>query len=174
MNQNPNPKFERSETSPPKQAPLHLRMVAFLIDWTLISIAFTILGILYAVTLGMILVHIPFIGPLLHQFGYQILYSSVFILYHTYFEGGNEQATYGKQLCGLKINCSDGKALDWKKSSLRGAGKLLSKAVFLLGFLLAFIRSDRKAFHDLILSTDVVSFRKPHPKIEEITSRFPL
>jgi uncharacterized RDD family membrane protein YckC len=56
----------------------------------------------------------------------------------------------------------------------RGGAKLLSKILFLLGFVMAFLRPDKKALHDLIMNTDVVQIDEPHPKIKEVFSRFSL
>ncbi|MBT3785531.1 RDD family protein [bacterium] len=166
---------EKQKDTGPDLAPLSLRSLAYLIDWILIAISSTILGLLYIFTLGFVLLHIPLVGPLLNQFIFQLLYALVFILYHAYFESDEDQATVGKKLCGLKvIRGNASRKLSFGDAFSRGGAKLLSKILFLLGFVMAFLRPDKKALHDLIMNTDVVQIDEPHPKIKEVFSRFSL
>ena len=164
---------EKEKSEETSLAPLPLRSFAYLLDWILIAIGSSLLGLVYVFSLGWVLVYIPLIGPILNQFIFQILYALVFVLYHAYFESDEAQATVGKKLCGLKVIRSDGgRELGFGDAFSRGGSKLLSKILFMLGFVMAFLRPDKRALHDLMMKTDVIQISEPHPRIKELFSRF--
>lgn len=70
----------------------------------------------------------------------------------------NRGATPGKMLLGLKVVDSEtGTHLSYGRSFMREAfAKLVSLVLLGAGFLMVIFRSDRKALHDLIMSTEVI------------------
>lgn len=67
-------------------------------------------------------------------------------------------ASLGKMALGLKVvDARDGTNLSFLTGALRDSvGKLLS-AFFLIGYLIAFFRGDKRALHDLIVGSQVIS-----------------
>lgn len=83
----------------------------------------------------------------------------VWWLYFALFESSNWHATPGKRALGLEVADVNGVHLRFGRASLRFAGKLLSAAPALLGFLLAAWTPHKQALHDLIASTLVLKAR---------------
>lgn len=150
---------------------LVLRSIAFMIDWTLISIITVVLCILYMLTLGLVIVHIPLIGGLLFSHAQELIYASIFIGYHVHFEGTHHSATPGKKICGLQVLLPETANSRIKLAALRGFCKLFSQTFMFLGFLPAFFRKDRRAVHDLPIGSDVIQSGEPHPRLKDFLNR---
>lgn len=76
-------------------------------------------------------------------------------LYSAWQESSAAGATLGKRARGLRGARNDGQPLGFGRASARAAGKLLSGALLLIGFLLAAGR-EKLALHDRITGTQVV------------------
>ncbi len=70
--------------------------------------------------------------------------------------------TPGKLLFDLRVfDVRTGAYLSYKKTFTREmVGKMISMATFLIGFIMAAFRSDKKALHDLMTGTQVLKKRK--------------
>ena len=102
-NAHPQNSTSGNHRDPEPTGDLILRSIAFMIDWTLISILTVILCLLYALTLGLVIVYVPLIGEFIFSYGNQLIYALVFIGYHGYFEGALDSSTPGKKICGLGV-----------------------------------------------------------------------
>ncbi len=66
-------------------------------------------------------------------------------------------ATPGKLVFGIQIVKISGEKLNFWEAGLRDSiGKLVSSSILGIGYLIAFVRADRCALHDLIFKTQVV------------------
>lgn len=77
--------------------------------------------------------------------------------YFVWFTASGRQATFGKQLCGLKVEQADtGERISIPRSLGRELGKYVSAAVFCLGFLIVAFTRRKQGLHDLLATTVVV------------------
>lgn len=107
------------------------RMAAFIIDWVILLVLLSLLG----------------------------MKSYSFIIWWLYFalmESSESQATLGKMLMGLKVTDLRGKRLSFGKATGRYFAKLLSWMTLMIGFLMAFFTEKRQALHDLISGCVVI------------------
>ncbi len=78
------------------------------------------------------------------------------IIYFTYFESSNKQATIGKMAMKIKVVNQEGERLSVGNALGRSLGKILSSLTCGIGFFVAFFNKDEKSLHDMIASTFVV------------------
>jgi len=77
--------------------------------------------------------------------------------YFVWFAASEQQATYGKQLCGLKIQHADsGERISILQSLGRELAKIVSYAVLFLGFLIIGFTKRKQGLHDFLAATVVV------------------
>lgn len=77
-------------------------------------------------------------------------------LYWPLMHASARQATLGKQMLGLKVTGYSGERISILRAIARELGKILSGAVFMLGYLMAAFTARKQALHDLVASTYVV------------------
>jgi uncharacterized RDD family membrane protein YckC len=77
-------------------------------------------------------------------------------LYFALFESGAMQATPGKRALGLKVVDDDGARIGFGRASGRFFGKIVSGAVFYIGFLMVGFSERKQALHDMMANTLVV------------------
>lgn len=90
-----------------------------------------------------------------------ILFSSLasFVMYWLYnagFESSIRQATPGKSLLRIIVTDLAGNRISFGTATGRCLGKLLSAAIFFIGFLMAAFTNHKQALHDRIAGTIVV------------------
>ncbi|MGN6520826.1 MAG: RDD family protein [Dokdonella sp.] len=83
-------------------------------------------------------------------------------LYFALFEAGAMQATPGKRALGLKVVDDVGARIGFGRATGRYFGKIVSGAIFYVGFLMAGFTERKQGLHDLMASTYVV-FREVQP-----------
>lgn len=83
-------------------------------------------------------------------------------LYFALFESSAMQATPGKRALGLKVVDENGLRIGFGRASGRYFGKIVSGAIFYVGFLMAGFTERKQALHDLMAATLVV-FREVQP-----------
>lgn len=89
--------------------------------------------------------------------GTSVLISQVIsYLYFTIMEASKYQATLGKMALGLKVTDLNGKPLDFPRALLRNIGKIVSGAIFLIGYIMAGLTEKKQALHDMFASALVV------------------
>jgi uncharacterized RDD family membrane protein YckC len=134
----PRPKGESRFATVPR------RFVAILLDALILSFVFVVLGLgLGVVGLGD--------ADLL-----RILFGGVAVAYEAYFMAGGTGQTPGKKVLGVRVVAADGSTLTTGQSWGRSAAKLLSGALWCLGYVPALFTRERTTLHDLIARTRVV------------------
>jgi uncharacterized RDD family membrane protein YckC len=143
-----------SEVPPGRRAaPARLWLGAAVIDTTVVAT----LGIVTSLCIHVVLIVLP------ERFASSesvVLWGTGALLAGAYFvyAWGYEGATLGQRMLGLRIVRADSPSLDerlgLRRASLRLSGLLLG--FFAADLLVAFLRSDRRALHDLIAGSVVV------------------
>jgi len=82
------------------------------------------------------------------------------LLYWPVMQASWLQATFGKALLGMRITSYQGNRIFFLRSVGRELAKILSSALFLLGYILAGFTARKQSLHDLLASTYVVRARK--------------
>jgi len=77
-------------------------------------------------------------------------------LYFALFEGSRLQATPGKLAMGIKVVDERGRRIGFAHASGRFIGKILSGALFGIGYLLPAFSDRKRALHDMVANTLVV------------------
>ena len=159
----------------PVYAGFWIRTGAFIIDSVIISIPVTILSIPF---LGYALLRM---APYLEEYSYtqtvsmemasaffmfcsvifflQLLHLIIFWLYFACFESSRKQATWGKQLFGLRVTDTNGQRLSFARASGRSFAKIISYAILCVGFMMAGWTKQKRALHDFIAGTQVIKNR---------------
>jgi uncharacterized RDD family membrane protein YckC len=84
---------------------------------------------------------------------------AVWLIWFFYFpvmHASARQGTFGKALLGLKVARVDGGRISILRSLARELAKILSSAVFMVGYIMAGFTGRKQALHDLVASTYVV------------------
>jgi uncharacterized RDD family membrane protein YckC len=141
------------------------RLVAYLIDSTIITIVFFILFMIamMAFLFGSISGNssewfAALIDPTRASsilIFIWIFYAAMSIAYFTYFHGTTGR-TPGKMLLGLQVLCADGTPLSFGIAFLRAVGYLISGALFNIGFIWAAFDKRKQGWHDKIAGTIVI------------------
>jgi len=77
-------------------------------------------------------------------------------LYFAIFESSQKQATFGKQIMGLRVVDMNRGKIGFGKASGRYFGKIISGAIFLIGFFMAAFTEKSQALHDIMSNCLVV------------------
>lgn len=82
------------------------------------------------------------------------------LLYWPVMQASKLQATFGKALLGMRVTGYQGNRIFFLHSLGRELSKILSSAVFMVGYILAAFTARKQSLHDLLASTYVVRARK--------------
>jgi uncharacterized RDD family membrane protein YckC len=85
-----------------------------------------------------------------------ILLSLIPLLYHSAFECSSYQATPGKMALGIVVTDMQGRRISFARSLGRNVGKILSKMILYIGFLMAAFTVKQQALHDMLADCLVV------------------
>lgn len=85
-----------------------------------------------------------------------MLIFAIRILYFALFESSRFQATPGKLALGLVVTDMQGQSVSFLRALGRNLGKILSKAIFMIGFIMAGLTDKKQALHDLLADTLVI------------------
>ena len=135
------------------------RLLAFLIDYVIVSILIAILFIL-AVQFGLT-IKIPTMDDIMKEsFVERLRLMSVIylalIIYNSAGEASAWEGSIGKRICRLVVVDVDGQGLNYPKALLRSFGKAISLFINGLGFVSIFWSEHRQALHDYLAKTYVV------------------
>ena len=142
-----------------------LRLVAYLIDSTVIGLVAMAIAIPLILVLGL--------GAGLSSMGGDPSPTAIFALISFYLafiaaalvgqwlyfamaESSSWQATVGKRILGLKVTDLNGGRITFGKASGRFFGKILSSMILNIGFIMAGFTEKKQALHDVLASTLVV------------------
>ena len=89
-------------------------------------------------------------------FSWQLVVLILMWLYFALWESGVKQSTWGKRLLGIKVVGADGGRIGFARATGRFFSKILSYAIFYIGFIMAAFTNRKRALHDMIAETYVV------------------
>jgi Predicted membrane protein/domain len=148
-----------------KYAGFWRRLVAYLIDSTIITIVFFVLFMIamMAFLLGSMSGNSSkWLADLMDPTRVSsiliftwIFYAAMTIAYFTYFHGTTGR-TPGKMLLGLQVLSADGTPISFGIAFLRAVGYLISGALFNIGFIWAAFDKRKQGWHDKIAGTVVI------------------
>lgn len=128
----------------PEYPPFLLRAIAFFFDILIVGIPLNIFLSRFDGWPGDV-------GPV------PSLFSAVAIwLYFAVQESSWRQATIGKHVMGIKVTDMYGERLSFWRATGRHLGKILSSALFAIGYLMAGFTEKKQALHDIMAGTLVV------------------
>jgi uncharacterized RDD family membrane protein YckC len=135
-----------------------IRFVACIIDGLILGIASA--AISYPVTFGLALAMNSEIGGILSQAaGFALGLGASYFYYGWFYT--NKGGSPGKLLFDLRVARMDtGATVTWNRAFGRECAKYLSWATLSIGFIMAGVREDKRALHDLIADTQVTRVRK--------------
>ncbi|HEY3295109.1 MAG TPA: RDD family protein [bacterium] len=85
-----------------------------------------------------------------------ILLSLIPLIYFSAFECSEYQATPGKMALGIIVTDMQGRRISFARSLGRNVGKILSKMILYIGFLMAAFTEKQQALHDMLADCLVV------------------
>jgi uncharacterized RDD family membrane protein YckC len=77
-------------------------------------------------------------------------------LYHTLMESSPYQATLGKLVLGSIVTDLEGRRISFARANGRFFGKMVSGAIFNIGYLMAGFTEKKQALHDILAGTLVI------------------
>ena len=77
-------------------------------------------------------------------------------MYFALLQSSAKQATVGKMALNLIVTDLNGDRLTFARASLRYFSKILSSAIFMIGYIMAAFTEKHQALHDLIANTYVI------------------
>jgi uncharacterized RDD family membrane protein YckC len=79
------------------------------------------------------------------------------VAYYVYFSGGPKGATYGKQICGIKIiDFNNGGPIGYGRAFIRFLMQIVSGWIFYLGYLWMLWDKEKQCWHDKVANDVVV------------------
>jgi uncharacterized RDD family membrane protein YckC len=142
-----------------KPAGFWMRYAALGIDWQVLALPMALFGIAAAVTIPARstgrLPRSTVIAVIL-TFG---LFLLAFIVVYSIWMHGRWGQTLGKMALGMKVVRMDGSPLGYGGAIIRWFGSVLSGLIFMIGYIMAGLRSDKRALHDLIAGSRVTYIR---------------
>jgi len=143
------------------------RLVAFMIDSTMVTIIFVVLCVIAGLAFffgAMSTNNSALLNDLVKPKGFSSVvflilgfYIAINIAYFSYFHGTTGR-TPGKMLLGLQVYCADGTEVSFGIAFLRAVGYLVSSLLLTIpiGFIWAAFDKKKQAWHDKIAGTVVV------------------
>jgi uncharacterized RDD family membrane protein YckC len=146
------------DATPPGSTPVGyggfwIRVVAYVIDVILVGI---VLGVVMGV-FGLRQVNpddLSDIDPRVN-----LLTILVFWLYFALLESSERGATVGKMAMGLRVVTGEGKRLTFLNATGRFFARILSGAIFCIGYIMVAFTDRKRGLHDMIANTVVIKTR---------------
>jgi uncharacterized RDD family membrane protein YckC len=92
-------------------------------------------------------------------FGLLVVIPAVKFIYQVMMESSAKQATYGKQILGIKVCDMQGNRVSFAHALGRNFAKLFSVLTFFVGYLMCFFNKQQQCLHDMIAGTLVMKDR---------------
>jgi uncharacterized RDD family membrane protein YckC len=145
------------ETAPdgrrPSPAGFWIRFVAVLVDLIVLVVAETMLRLSARALWGGAVLESRMFEGTVPLFG--LVFDAVYnVILHAMFG-----QTVGKMVVNIRVVRLDGQSLPWGISVIRYLGEWVSMFLFGIGYLMAGLRADKRALHDLLAGTRVVRSR---------------
>jgi uncharacterized RDD family membrane protein YckC len=136
------------------------RATASVVDWFIVLAVFVLSAFLVMLVLLLILpgdenkmIRIGITGAI------AALTIPARLVYSVMMESGPKQGTYGKQLLKIRVCDMYGERIDPSKALGRNVAKILSVAIFFVGYLIIFFNKKQQALHDMLADTVVIKDR---------------
>lgn len=145
---------ETADAAPegPQPAGFNERFVAYVIDaLPFVLLTYATLKVAVAAKL------FPYTSG--NEWLWKFLWMGLYIVYEALFSSGG-RATVGKYLLSIRVRATDGGDLPLSKAFVRAFAYFLSSATFNLGYLVALVTKDKRALHDFLAGSRVVSIRE--------------
>jgi uncharacterized RDD family membrane protein YckC len=134
----------------PAPAGFWIRLTAVLVDGVLFVLVEVLLAFFAGLVWGPGIVDVPVFRPTVSVF-MLVFGAAYYLVMHALFG-----QTLGKMLLDLHVIEVDGRPLTLGTAALRSFGYSISALTFGIGFVLAGLRRDKRALHDLIAGSRVV------------------
>lgn len=145
--------FSHQITAPQYFASFDQRLLACVIDYFLLTLAYVLLALL-----GFIVVHDKAQRMMLALSGLPLIPLAKFI-YGSLAEASEKQGTIGKRLLNIKVTNIEGGRISLANAFGRNAAKVFSVITFFIGYLYSFLNRKQQCLHDLIANTLVIKDR---------------
>jgi uncharacterized RDD family membrane protein YckC len=135
-----------------------IRLLAFIIDFVIMSILFNIIRIVINFKLKN--------EYIVADYGFFVLYRGpiVFIigwLYYSIFESSKVMATVGKMVVKIKVTNLLGNRITFFNATGRFFGKFISSLFLCMGYIMIFFMSTNQSLHDYWAQTVVIKMQLP-------------
>jgi len=90
---------------------------------------------------------------------WKLLWILVYVIYETALSSGG-RATIGKYLMGIRVKAADGSDLSVARAFVRSLSYFISAAPLNLGYLVALVTPEKRALHDYLGGSRVISVRE--------------
>jgi uncharacterized RDD family membrane protein YckC len=145
--------FTHQVTAPQYFASFDQRLLACVIDYFLLTLAYVLLALL-----GFIVVHDKAQRMMLALSGLPLIPLAKFI-YGSLAEASEKQGTIGKRLLNIKVTNMEGGRISLANAFGRNTAKVFSVITFFIGYLYSFLNRKQQCLHDLIANTLVIKDR---------------
>jgi len=136
-----------------------MRFAAAIIDGLLLGIVVWPVGLVFGLMVGIAghRVSMPDVGVhLVSGITLWTLFIAAGWIYEASMESSARQATVGKMALGLKVTDEGGRRISFARASARYFGKILSRMILFVGYIMAGFTARKQALHDMIAGTLVV------------------
>lgn len=132
------------------------RLLAFILDWVILTIIGIIANFILSMVLRVLLGSSESAQLVIVLLGYLV---GIVIgwLYYAKQESSPKQATIGKDALGIVVTDMEGKRISFTKATVRYFSKILSGLILLIGYIMAAFTEKKQALHDMIAGTLVVN-----------------
>ncbi len=90
---------------------------------------------------------------------WKFLWMGLYVVYEAVFSSGG-RATLGKYMMNIRVKARDGSDLSFPRAFVRAVAYFLSSATFNLGYLAALVTENKRALHDFVAGSRVISVRE--------------
>lgn len=135
-----------------------MRFAALGIDWQVLSLLLAPVGIVAAIAIPLTVAAGSRVAGAAVAMTLALFLVASVIVYGVWMHGKWGQ-TLGKMALGMKVIKVDGSPLGYGGAFLRWLGSILSGLILAIGYIMAGLRSDKRALHDLIAGSRVTYIR---------------
>lgn len=131
-----------------------IRLIAFLVDFVLLSIVTTVIWAVLRIPISE--------RNIILEFYPYVLFSNPFgsimgWLYFALTESSSMQGSVGKYFVGIRVVDKNGNGITFTNATGRYFAKIISSAIFFIGYLLILTNQKKQSLHDILASTFVIS-----------------
>ena len=141
-----------------KPAGFWMRFVALGIDWQALSLLLVPVGIISAIAIPLTMAAGSRVAAMAVAVTLVLFLAASLVVYSVWMHGKWGQ-TLGKMALGMQVVKVDGTPLGYGGAFLRWLGSILSGLILMIGYIMAGLRSDKRALHDLIAGSRVTYIR---------------